>query len=272
MHNIDRTHTAINGRTDIGLVRSENEDSISWYSDPNRPFSFIVIADGMGGYHGGATASAIATSTIDEELKTLVNTTFFHCSPDQQVLMLQAKLNQSIKLANQRILERKSINPDLTQMGTTIVCALVWQQNLIIAHIGDSRAYLWDKRGLARLTKDDSIVQQMIDEGRLTAEAARESKVRNQLTKALGVTLDVDPTLNCFSINHDSILMLCSDGLTEYVNDGYIERLLATYRPALECCYRFIDDANHAGGKDNISVAIAEINCTVQQQVKTALT
>ncbi|CAH0990152.1 Protein phosphatase PrpC [Sinobacterium norvegicum] len=257
---LHRTHTAINGRSDIGQVRNENEDSINWYKHPSLPFSFLVIADGMGGYNGGALASQTAISVIEAELINLVSTTFFHCSPDQQAMILQTKLNQAIVAANSAILEKKKINPEFQHMGTTVVCAVIWQQHLLIGHIGDSRAYLWDKTGLRRLTRDDSVVQQMIDSGSLTEETARTCKVRNQLTKALGVDHSVTPTLNLFSINHDCILMLCSDGLTEYVTDASIEQLLANYRPALECCYRFINDANNAGGKDNISVGIAEIS------------
>jgi protein phosphatase len=104
----------------------------------------------------------------------------------------------------------------------------------------------------------------MIDSGSLTEETARSSKVRNQLTKALGVDEVITPTLNSYTIKNDCLLMLCSDGLTEYVTDAAIEQLLANFRPSLECCYRFIDDANKAGGKDNISVGIAEISYAQQ--------
>jgi protein phosphatase len=261
---LHRTHTAINGRSDIGQVRNENEDSINWYKHPTLPFSFIVIADGMGGYNGGALASQTAIAVIETELINLVSTTFFHCSPDQQAMILQTKLNQAIIAANSAILEKKQRNPEYQQMGTTVVCAVVWQQHLLVGHIGDSRAYLWDKTGLRRLTRDDSVVQQMIDSGSLTEETARSSKVRNQLTKALGVDEVITPTLNTYTIKNDCLLMLCSDGLTEYVTDAAIEQLLANFRPSLECCYRFIDDANKAGGKDNISVGIAEISYAQQ--------
>ncbi len=259
---------AINGRSDIGQVRNENEDSIRWFCHPSLPFGYVVVADGMGGYSGGSTASTIAVDTIGSKLEALVNPTFLACTPDQQELMINACAIDSIHKANQAILLAKEQNPQFAQMGTTVALAVMWHENVTVAHLGDSRVYLWDKQGFIPLTKDHSRVQEMIDNGSLTEEEARTSDIRNQITRALGVTPQVDPTLNNFQLTQNSLLLLCSDGLTEYLNNGQLEYVLATHRPALECCYRFIDDANLLGGKDNISVGIIEytVETTSSQQ------
>lgn len=249
---------AINGRTDIGQIRNENEDSIRWLVHPQHPFGYVVIADGMGGYTGGAMASGIAVETLKHYLDNIISPTFLACTPDQQELMIQAALVDAINVANQEILNAKVTRPQLAQMGTTLVVATIWQDRVLIAHLGDSRAYLWDQHGVMPLTRDHSLVQEMVENGSLTPEQAKTCDVRNHITRALGVTPTVEPSINSFQLQRNCLMMLCSDGLTEYLNDNDLEYVLSTHRPALECCYRFIDDANHLGGKDNISVGIIE--------------
>ncbi|MAZ89819.1 MAG: serine/threonine protein phosphatase [Cellvibrionaceae bacterium] len=249
---------AINGRTDIGQVRNENEDNIRWHTHSEIPFGYVVVADGMGGYSGGAAASSIAVNTIGEHLEKIISPTFQACTPQQQELMIQSSLIEAINAANSAILETKELNPQFNQMGTTVAIAVIWQKQMTIAHLGDSRAYLWDKQGFVQLTKDHSLVQEMIDSGSLTEDQARHSQIRNQITRALGVSPTVEPAINNYALTQNSLLMLCSDGLTEYLDNGQLDYVLSTHRPALECCYRLIDDANLLGGKDNISVGIIE--------------
>ena len=258
---------AIDGKSDIGRIREENEDSLYWLTSNEDAFSLIVVADGMGGYHGGARASQLAVEIISQRLQSIQSSTFSSCTPQQQPMILKSEIFQAITEANQRILEEKVANPQLQQMGTTIVVAVIWQNKLVVANIGDSRAYLWDSRyGLKQLTRDHSVVQNMIDSGALSEEDARTSNVRNQLTQALGVGPTIDPRISEFELTGDSILLLCSDGLTEYFDNDEIEYVLSTHRPALECCYRLIEEANRLGGKDNITVAIAEC-CQVSQEM-----
>ncbi|MGI9279922.1 MAG: Stp1/IreP family PP2C-type Ser/Thr phosphatase [Endozoicomonas sp.] len=260
---------AIDGKSDIGRIREENEDSLYWLTSNEDAFSLIVVADGMGGYHGGARASQLAVEIISQRLQSIQSSTFSSCTPQQQPMILKSEIFQAITEANQRILEEKVANPQLQQMGTTIVVAVIWQNKLVVANIGDSRAYLWDSRyGLKQLTRDHSVVQNMIDSGALSEEDARTSNVRNQLTQALGVGPTIDPRISEFELTGDSILLLCSDGLTEYFDNDEIEYVLSTHRPALECCYRLIEEANRLGGKDNITVAIAEC-CQVSQEMIT---
>jgi protein phosphatase len=257
---------AIDGKSDIGRVREENEDSLGWLTNNDNAFSFIVVADGMGGYKGGAKASSLAVEIVSQRLQSLQSSTFSSCTPQQQPMILKSEIFQAITDANKHILEEKITNPRLQQMGTTIVIAIIWKNKLIVANIGDSRAYLWDSRyGLKQLTRDHSVVQDMIDNGTLTEEDARTSNVRNQLTQALGVGINIDPRITEHELTGDSILLLCSDGLTEYFDNDEIEYVLSTHRPALECCYRLIEESNQLGGKDNITVAIAEC-CQVEAE------
>lgn len=269
MSQIYDTSLAINGRTDIGAVRNENEDNIRWYCHPTLPYGYVVIADGMGGYTGGAMASSIAVDAIGQTLELLLNTTFLACTPDQQTLMIDASIIEGIDKANQYILNAKESHHHLEKMGTTVVISLVWKQNITIAHIGDSRAYVWSTEGLRQLTEDHNILQEMINAGSLTEKQARASSLRNQITQAVGISKNIEPTINKFPLSESSILMLCSDGLTEYLDNNELEHILSNHRPALECVYRLIDEANHLGGKDNISVGIIE--CSLIQSTPNSI-
>lgn len=267
----DNIRLAINGRTDIGQVRGENEDHIGWYNHPSLPFGFVIIADGMGGYTGGARASALAVDVIDRYLKAIPDQGFQSCTPDQQLLMVHAILMEAFSAANQAILDAKIDSPQHANMGSTVVVGVLWEQHVTIAHLGDSRAYLWNRDGLVQLTRDHSLVQEMIDAGTMTESQARTSGVRNHITRALGVTEFVEPSMNSYRLEQNTLLMFCTDGLTEYLDNLELEHVLSTHRPALECCYRFISDANQQGGKDNISVGIMEFTLRDQTRAETSL-
>ncbi|MFA0810283.1 Stp1/IreP family PP2C-type Ser/Thr phosphatase [Microbulbifer epialgicus] len=264
---MDQISLAVNGRTDIGQVREENEDSIRWYASSDKPFAYIVVADGMGGYSGGATASKIAAETIQSHMDDLLKHTFISCTPEQQQLILRATLTEAINSANNALLNTKNLNPQFSKMGTTIVVAVMWYDFLIVAHIGDSRAYLWNNYGLQRLTRDHSVVQEMVDSGQMTQQQAKQSNVRNHITRALGVSSSVEAEINSWKLTENALLLVCSDGLTEYLDDHAIERVLATHRPALESVYRFIDDANKLGGRDNITAGILEYSSQPMPQM-----
>ncbi|MFI2813230.1 MULTISPECIES: Stp1/IreP family PP2C-type Ser/Thr phosphatase [Microbulbifer] len=252
---------AVDGQTDIGLFREENEDCICHWEDPDHPFAFVILADGMGGHRGGARASAIATETIRKCLARLISGDFLATPTRQQEEAIRSNLLTAVCSANQLILDAKQATPDHAQMGTTIVAAAIWRDFLVVAHVGDSRAYLWSEQGIQRLTRDDSYVQELIDRGQLTEEEGRRSTLRNQITRALGVTPEVTPSINSRRLTGYNLLLLCSDGLTDYLDDNSLERILNSHRPALTCTRRFIDEANRMGGKDNISAGMIEFQC-----------
>ena len=258
---VDKTaQIAIHGLTDIGLLRSENEDSIRWFQHTSLPFGYLIIADGMGGYAGGSTASRLAVNAIGDALEQQMHPTFLSCTPQQQTLMMKAKLLEAIHQGNENILFAKQENPQFNQMGTTLAITVIWQDQVSVAHLGDSRVYLWNQQGLTQLTKDHSIVQEMVDSGRLSEAQAQTDKMRNRITRALGIAPTTQAEINHYSLTQDSLLMLCSDGLTSYLNHDQINNILndtfCTHHPIQECCSRLIDEANRLGGKDNISVGI----------------
>ncbi|SDJ71879.1 Stp1/IreP family PP2C-type Ser/Thr phosphatase [Microbulbifer yueqingensis] len=249
---------AVDGRSDIGLFREDNEDRVFCYEDTHHPFAYVILADGMGGHRGGAMASEIATRSIHNCLDQVLSESFLASPAAQQEELLKSTMTRAIDSANQQILEAKKSNPEYARMGTTVVAAAIWNDYLVVAHVGDSRAYHWSGRRLQRLTRDHSFVQELIDSGQLSEEEGRKSRLRNQLTSALGITEEVSPSILARRLTDYSLLLLCSDGLTDYLDDPQLEKILNTHRPALSCTHRFIDEANRMGGKDNISAGMIE--------------
>jgi serine/threonine protein phosphatase PrpC len=245
------------GYSDIGQVRKENEDFLVSYQSPNNDFVFTVVADGMGGYTGGAVASKIAANTVSEQLQaalTSVSTTSSVGVFEQIKQHLEYAINQS----NRRVLDFKLTRPELAGMGTTLVVAIIFGQHLLVANVGDSRAYMYTDSKLHQISKDHSIIQELIDSGAVSAEMARNDSKRNQLTQAVGVAEDFLINFAQFSLQRAGLLLLCSDGLTEYLDLNSIEAELSRGLPASQSCHRLIETANHLGGKDNITVAIVE--------------
>lgn len=246
----------ISGLTDIGLRRNENQDAISWYQDNELNCGYLLVADGMGGYTGGAVAAQAAVTVMEEALPRLLADPRI-TSGDQ----LQQALRQLFATANQHILELKQQRPELSQMGTTAALALVWRDRIVTAHIGDSRVYLWrpQARELIRLTRDHSVVEELLASGAITPEQAATSSQRNVLTQALGVSPQFEMSISERPIERHCLLLVCSDGLSGPVEDGALAAELERHLPVLESCYRLVQAANSAGGHDNISVVIGEI-------------
>ena len=266
MHNIDPGHRrydiSVEGLTDIGSIRTENEDYFIYHNDKNLPFAYIIVADGMGGYSGGALASQLAAEVIDFELKALPDPHFTALPQQQQLQNLRDCVGNSIALANDAVRARKHTDPHLAQMGTTVVIAVIWQDQFTIANVGDSRAYLWQHEHLTQCSKDHSLVQELVDAGSISAGEARQHSHRNQLTRALGVEAQVAAEIRQFPLNDSGLLLLCSDGLSEYLDGDDISRELGTQLPLLQLCHRMVESANQQGGKDNITVVLAEYRLT----------
>jgi len=246
----------VSGLSDIGQDRNENQDCIDYYVAPEYDYAYLLVADGMGGYTGGAVASQLAAQVIGDALKQLPLEPALRQGADE--IQLRAALTCVLERANQRILDEKLTQPQLAQMGTTIVVVVIFGRQALIAHIGDSRAYLWQDRGLTRLTRDHSLVQELVDSGAMTPEEAAHSRQRNVLTRALGIGPDIAPDFIKVPLGRDALFLVCSDGLTGLVEDQAIANELAQHLPILESCYRLVHMANSAGGKDNISVVLAE--------------
>jgi len=222
-------------RTDTGRQRSANEDSLF-----TRPPVFVV-ADGMGGAQAGEVASKAAAESFDREL------------PDAPP---ERYLRETIEAANRTIHELARRDPGLTGMGTTITAAIIdpGSEEVAIGHVGDSRAYRLREGRLERLTRDHSLVEEMRRKGQITDAQAEDHPQRSIITRALGPEPEVEPDVQTVPAQAGDVFLLCSDGLTTMLDDAHIARVLSR-ASSLEAATRtLVDEANRAGGRDNITV------------------
>lgn len=230
----------ISGITDEGLVRDHNEDYISCLPE----LGLVTLADGMGGHNAGEVASKLAVTNILESLTELT------------IPSLEA-VTQSVVSANNKVNEHARKYPECAGMGTTIVMALFHDESVILASVGDSRIYRFRKGELKQLSTDHSLVQEMIDSGYMTKEEALESNNRNLITRALGVADEVQVDVAEHEVEKNDIYLLCSDGLSDMVDDKNIFSTLVKTRDNLERAGKdLVGLAKKNGGKDNISVIL----------------
>lgn len=240
------------GKTDQGLVRENNEDS--FYLDEK--LGLLVVADGMGGHASGETASKLAVGVLCDyfqENRPVISD--YNSSYSETT----NKLNASINLANQAVLEAAQSSSELNGMGTTIAAVLLEGNQLSIAHIGDSRVYLVRSGHIEQLTDDHSIVQEQVRRELITKEEAAQSQMKNILTRALGIHEETKADLGELTVFHGDILLLCSDGLYNMVSDERMLAIIACAGNADAACDDLINAANENGGKDNISVVLGYI-------------
>jgi serine/threonine protein phosphatase PrpC len=222
-------------RTDTGRQRNANEDSLFARA------ALFVVADGMGGAQAGEVASKTAAESFDRELPQ---------GPPEQVL------RETIELANRTIHERAGSDPDLAGMGTTITAAIVdlGSEEVAIGHVGDSRAYRLRGNKFERLTRDHSLVEEMRRKGQLTDAQAEDHPQRSIITRALGPEPEVEVDLQTVPAQPGDTFLICSDGLTTMLGDEQIGRLLARATSMSSAVRALVDEANRAGGRDNITV------------------
>lgn len=235
---------------DMGLQRRNNEDAVG-IAPQAKPWALAVLADGMGGYSAGEVASTMAVDLITAALQHGPGS---FSSP----LLARQEMLDALTMANTAIYAAAQSTPDYRGMGTTVVAAVVLQHELLLAHLGDSRAYVWRDGKLKRITRDHSLVQEEVDAGLLTEQEAKNSRFAHLVTRALGVTQQAIPELNQWPLEPRDRIMLCSDGLTDMLDDGLIETLFAEELSLSQLLPRLIAAANAAGGKDNISVVLME--------------
>lgn len=242
--------------TDVGLHRDHNEDAVA--SDLS--IGLLVLADGMGGYKAGEVASEIAVLTLTAEM----NEAMRHKTairfmpgllPEAQMLM------HAVERANETIYQISQEQPQCAGMGTTLVVGIFTDNKLVVGHIGDSRMYRLREGVLTQLTEDHSFLQEQLNAGLITPQQAKISVNKNLVTRALGIDEEVDLEVQEFAVEVDDIYLLCSDGLTDLVEDDEICKLLLDANGNIEnAAARLVQTANEHGGKDNISVVIAMVN------------
>ncbi len=262
--------------THPGKVRKVNEDSVFTFvrpSEKGEALGLLIVADGIGGHKAGDIASKIAVDTVFNQLQWFLDR---DSSDDTKPLnmdtsskinsaigenFLETRLRGAIEAANVNILEFAHQNPQQAgNMGTTMTCALVWGKHLVLAHIGDSRAYLFRKSELTQLSDDHSFVGQMVRDGQLPFEAYYVHPRRNVITRALGQFDDAQIDISTSTLENGDKLILCSDGLWEMVRNPDIENLLLKEENLDKLSESLIELANKNGGSDNISVVIGEVS------------
>lgn len=237
--------------TDVGCVRTNNEDALG----VDETCRLVVLADGMGGYNAGEVASAMAIEHTMANLNSWLQAREDKAEPVKLECMLQNSVDQT----NRAIFEMANTRPECAGMGTTIVLALLHENRAFIGHVGDSRAYLWRDNTLKRLTRDHSLVQEYIDNGLLTEADAALSGYRSLLTRALGVEDTVLLEVDDIRLQVGDLLMLCSDGLTDMLDDTDIAVLLRRSGKLEQKAQSLIDEAKVNGGRDNVSVALVKV-------------
>ncbi len=234
----------IHSKIDKGVIRHSNQDAFI-AGEIAKDFTFGIVCDGMGGANAGNVASEIAVKTVSEYL-------YNSYRENMTTTEIERVIKNAIQSANFQIYDRSTKNQELSGMGTTIVIAVVKENEAVIAHVGDSRIYLVNDQ-LTQLTKDHSIVQSLIESGKISAEDASVHPRKNVITRALGVESEVMVDTDFLEIKPNESLLLCSDGLTNFVNS---QNILQTFKEndISKVAETLVNLANEGGGGDNITV------------------
>lgn len=237
--------------TDTGRARDNNEDSVA----VDEATGLAVLADGMGGYNAGEIASGMATAFIKSELSRWLA----EVGNAARAREVRRAMEICVDSANLSIFNAANSNPQYSGMGTTLVVAVFQEDSLVVGHIGDSRCYRWRGGALTQITRDHSLLQEQMDAGLITPEQAENSNIKNLVTRALGVEEVVLLEVNEHAVQSGDIYLLCSDGLSDMVNDAGIAKILAPEASLEARAQALVQAANERGGRDNISVLMVEV-------------
>lgn len=233
--------------SDIGNIRNLNEDYMGYHEDLEK--KIYIVADGMGGHNAGEIASKLAVDTTIEYLNSAC------CLED-----LEVALKEAIEFSNKKIYEVSKTNLSLNGMGTTITACLIKDSKMAVANVGDSRCYVIENNKLRQVTKDHSLVQQLVDNGTITAEEASVHPNKNIITRALGTASNVDIDIYMLDLKCIDKVILCTDGLSNSVTDEEILQISYNNSNTL-ACQQLIETSKIRDGRDNITVIIFEGEC-----------
>ena len=233
-------------KTDIGRKREVNQDYVFVSDQPvgNIP-NLLIVADGMGGHNAGDYASKFVVQVLKKELA--------KSREDGP----RAMMKKAIASANHQLIAESKTDAKLEGMGTTLVAATVIEHTLYFANVGDSRLYLLNDE-IRQLSKDHSLVQEMVRLGGLNAEEAKHHPDKNIITRAIGVKEDIEIDFFEYRLKKGDIILMCTDGLSNMVEDEEIFQIVRSSRDVVEAVEQLIERANSNGGKDNIGVIVAE--------------
>jgi protein phosphatase len=239
-------------KTDTGRARDNNEDSVAVDEETR----LAVLADGMGGYNAGEVASGMATAFIKSEMSRWLT----EVGNTARAKEVRRALEICVDSANLSIFNAANSNASYSGMGTTLVVAVFRDDVLVLGHIGDSRCYRLRAGKLEQLSRDHSLLQEQIDAGLVTPEQALHSNIKNLVTRALGVEEIVLLEVNEYPVELGDLYLMCSDGLSDMVQDGVIAKVVNTEGGLEHRAQLLIDAANDHGGRDNISVLMVEVH------------
>ena len=244
--------------SDTGRSRQNNEDAVG----EDRDLGLLVLADGMGGYNAGEVASGIAVTTVvDTVRKEWPNLQHGEVDPETGYSREALLLRQAVELAHSTIHQVAQSQPQCAGMGTTIVVCLMHDDRASIAYVGDSRLYRLRGETLEQITRDHTLLEELVARGHYSREDATKLVRRNIVTRALGVEPNVQVDLIEDPLAVGDVLLLCSDGLTDMLDDATIALTLKQFAANLqEVAQKLVEAANARGGKDNVSVALARID------------
>lgn len=243
-------------KSHVGRLRSNNEDYVkgSIIKNPAGEAGLFIIADGMGGHEKGEVASKIAVETAFEYLSEKI----------QSIPLRKRDIVNSIveafESSNKEIYLKARQNSEYFGMGTTMTILLVYNDDIIIGNVGDSRCYLYSKDcGLSQVTKDNSLVQEMLEKGLISEDEAKVHPKKNIITRAVGTDENIKVDVYEEGNKGDSLYILCTDGISNSISDFELEKILKFDYDLQEICEKAIDLANSHGGQDNISIIVVEI-------------
>lgn len=243
--------------TDVGQKRTRNEDSHLM----NNELGLFLIADGMGGHSGGQFASRMAVVTIEEVIQSM------RTDPEATVISgvnteeadHGDQLRYAIEMASSRIFDRALYDSTLKGMGTTTVACLYTGNRAYLAHVGDSRAYYFHANKMRQATKDHSLVSEQLEAGIISEQDAKNHKLKNIITRSVGYQEEVEIDVQKLDVHMGDKILLCSDGLTNMVDDADIQRIVNGAASLELACKELIKRANERGGEDNVTVLLTEV-------------
>lgn len=234
-------------KTDVGKARDMNQDYY-YISGPEDPLKIYILADGMGGYNGGEIASKLATTTA----LSYIQSNFENTPKEREDILKLVK--SAMEYANMVVYEKSKEQKDLDGMGTTLEVCLIYNNKLYLGHVGDSRIYRLRGEFFRKLTHDHSYVQKLVKDGTITQEEADHHPKKNMLMKALGCTAFVEPDVTVKGFIKNDIILICSDGLTNMVEEQEIYNILK--KEGTLAAEKLVEKANENGGYDNITAIV----------------
>lgn len=242
----DETPRNMYGMTDVGKRRSGNEDAFELLPDKQ----LCIVSDGMGGHNAGEVASSITVETLADTFKGIDMASLSEEDIEQTML-------NAVRAANTAVYEKGMSSSELAGMGCTLVMTYLTKEFLYACNVGDSRVYVIDKERIETVTTDHSVVMELVQQGEMTLEEARHSQLKNQLTQALGISSVVNPQYVKYPLKQGDTVLLCSDGLWDMLSDAEIHAIVKEGDTLEATCGKLIEEANAAGGHDNITVVVA---------------